>query len=443
MKRVRLWCWILGVAASLCCGARAGTTVPDCPVAGQPGPLRFPIQRAGACLVDATGAAVWLHGEAAWSLLVRLDDAELDRYLADRRARGVNALVVNLIEHRFADHAPNNRAGEPPFTTAGDFATPNEAYFAHVDRALTRAAAAGMAVLLAPAYLGYDGGNEGWYVEIRRNGPDRMRAYGRFLGARYRAAPNLVWLEGGDAPPMAAGDEIEALVAGIREADPVHLHAAHSTRYRSALDDYDRPWLDLNTTYSDCEGHGRQLRRDATRRRGIPTMFLEGTYEGEKASLACTISQAYRTLLSGASGHVFGNKPIWLFDPGWPEALDSPGSRAMQHLAGLVAARDLRGLVPDFTGALVSGDGVSAARSRSGTTLAFVDAGPRTLRVAPRAGASSRRAAWFDPASGTTTDAGSHDPGKPLELGAPPGGPWLLIVDDGAPAAAPPAAGPR
>jgi hypothetical protein len=115
----------------------------------------------------------------------------------------------------------------------------------------------------------------------------------------------------------------------------------------------------------------------------------------------------------------------------------------MQHLAALVAARDLRGLVPDFTGALVSGDGVSAARSRSGTTLAFVEAGPRTLRVAPRAGASSRRAAWFDPASGTTTDAGSHDPGKPLELGAPPGGPWLLIVDDGAPAAAPPAAGPR
>src|SRR5262249_11528793 len=385
------------------------------------------------------GAPVWLHGEAAWSLIVQPDDAELDRYLADRRARGVNALVVNLIEHKFADHAPQDRAGDAPFTAPGDFAMPNEAYFAHVDRVLARCAAAGMVVLLAPAYLGDKGGDEGWYAEIRRNGPTKLRGYGKFLGARYRSAPNLVWLEGGDAPPMAAGDEIEALIAGIRETDPVHLHAAHSARYRSALDDYDRPWLDLNTTYSDCEGHARQLARDARRRRSIPTLFVEGTYEGEQASLTCTISQAYRTLLSGASGHVFGNKPIWLFDPGWPAALDSPASRAMQHLARLIAARDLRNLVPDFTGALVSGDDVAAARSRTGTVLAFVDSGPRTLRVAPTTGATARRASWFDPATGTTTDAGRHPADRAFELSAPPGGPWLLIVDD---IAAPPTAAP-
>jgi hypothetical protein len=235
---------------------------------------------------------------------------------------------------------------------------------------------------------------------------------------------------------MAAQDEVEALVAGIRETDPVHLHAAHSTRYRSALDDYDRPWLDLNTTYSDCEGHGRQLRRDALRRRSIPTIFIEGTYEGEKASLACTISQAYRTLLSGAAGHMFGNRPIWLFDPDWPAALDSPGSRAMQHLAELYAAHDLRGLVPDFDGAIVSADGVAAARSRSGTTLVLVDVGPRALRVAPGAGATARRAAWFSPVDGATLDAGSHDPTRALALTAPPGGPWLLIVEDTTPASA-------
>lgn len=406
---------------------------------GRPGALQFPIKRAGACLVDASGAAVWLNGEAAWSLIVRLDDAELDRYLADRRARGFNALVVNLVEHKFASQPPLDRAGAAPFATPGDFSTPSEAYFAHVDRVLARAAAAGMVVLLAPAYLGYKGGDEGWYAEIRRSGAAKMQAYGRFVGARYRAAPNIIWLEGGDAPPMEAGEEIEALVAAIRETDPVHLHAAHSTRYRSALDDYDRPWLDLNTTYSDCEGHGRQLERDARRSRAIPTLFVEGTYEGEDASLTCTISQAYRTLLSGASGHMFGNKPIWAFDAGWPAALDSAGSRAMQHLATLVAARDLRNLVPDFTGALVTGDGVAGARSRAGTTLAFVDTGGRTLRVLPTAGATSRRATWFDPATGATTDAGGPPPDRALELTAPPGGPWLLIVDDvGAPAPAAP-----
>jgi hypothetical protein len=442
MDRVRLSCWIVAAVFAVSCGARG--SVPDCPPTGRPGPLQFPLRRAGACLVDARGAAVWLQGEAAWSLIVRLDDAELGRYLADRRARGVNALVVNLVEHKFADHPPRDRAGNAPFATPGDFATPSEPYFAHVDRVLARAAAAGMVVLLAPSYLGYQGGDEGWYAEVRRSGPAKLRAYGRFLGARYRTVPNLIWLEGGDAPPMEAGDEIEALVAGIREADTVHLHAAHSTRYRSALDDYDRPWLDLNTTYSDCEGHGRQLIRDARRRRTIPTLFIEGTYEGEKASLTCTISQAYRTLLSGAAGHVFGNKPIWLFDPGWPDALDSPGSRAMQALAALVAAHDLRGLVPDLDGALISGDGIAAARTRSGTALAFLDAGPRTLRIAAATATAGtqRHAAWMFAATGATIDAGTHDAGQPLELTSPPGGPWLLIVETVAPPS-PPSPGGR
>src|SRR5262249_38605182 len=291
----------------------------------------------------------------------------------------------------------------------------------------------GMVVLLAPAYLGDRGGDEGWYAEVRRNGPDKLRGYGRYLGARYRSAPNLVWLEGGDAPPMAAGDEIEALVAGIRDADPVPPHAEHSSRHPPALDDYDRPWLDPNTTYSACEGHGRQLLRDAHRRRTVPTMFIEGTYEGEQASLACTISQAYRTLLSGAAGHVFGNKPIWQFGPGWPEALDSPGSRAMQHLAELIASHDLRGLTPDFPGAppveriarpglrgprraspgAPAGEGVASARARSGTTLVFVDAGRRTLQLP--AGVE-RHAAWFDPATGATTDAGLFPAAAPLAL---------------------------
>src|SRR6185295_3167345 len=180
MDGVRLSCWIMGLLA-VSCGARGSTgagAVADCSAPARAGALQFPIKRAGACLVDAGGAPVWLHGEAAWSLIVGLDDAELDRYLADRRARGINALVVNLIEHKFADHAPLDRAGAPPFTTPGDFATPNEAYFAHADRVLARAAAAGMVVLLAPAYLGDKGGDEGWYAEIRRSGPDKLRGYG-------------------------------------------------------------------------------------------------------------------------------------------------------------------------------------------------------------------------------------------------------------------------
>ncbi|HUJ62676.1 MAG TPA: DUF4038 domain-containing protein [Kofleriaceae bacterium] len=421
---------LLALAAA--CGSRALSPPPVCAATSAPSALRFPIGRHGACLVDASGAPVWLQGEAAWSLIARLADADLERYLADRQARGFNAILVNLIEHEFADHPPNDAAGNAPFLAPGDFTRPNEAYFAHVDRVLARAAAHGMVVLLAPAYLGYHGGDEGWYGEVRKAGPAAMHAYGRFLGARYRDTPNVIWVEGGDTAPMQASDEVDALVQGIRETDAAHLHTAHSTRQASALDDYARPWLGLNTTYSDCDSHPDKLLADATRERSIPTMFIEGTYENEGATIACTISQAYRTLLSGAAGHVFGNRPIWLFDRGWQAALDSPGSRAMQVLAALVASRDLRGLVPDLDGSIVQAEGGRRARPIAAATardlvLAFVEAGPRLVRVVPRSAPAI--ASWFDPQTGAITRAASVPAGAPLALRAPQGGPWLLIVE--------------
>jgi len=138
------------VLALQSCGAGQTATLPSCAASGRGDSLQFPLRRAGACLVDARGAPVWLHGEAAWSLLVRLTDDEVDRYLADRRARGVNALLVNLLEHKFADHPPANRAGDLPFRAPGAFTAPGEPYFAHVDRVLARAARAGMVVLSLP-----------------------------------------------------------------------------------------------------------------------------------------------------------------------------------------------------------------------------------------------------------------------------------------------------
>src|SRR5262245_13418543 len=85
-------------------------------------------------LVDQRNDPFLIQGEAPWSLIVALTTNEVNLYLADRRAKGVNALVVNLIEHQYdgGDNpfgAPKNRYGQGPFLTAGDFATPNEAYF--------------------------------------------------------------------------------------------------------------------------------------------------------------------------------------------------------------------------------------------------------------------------------------------------------------------------
>jgi maltooligosyltrehalose synthase len=59
--------------------------------------------------------------------------------------------------------------------------TPNEAYFAHADMIVDMAAKKGMLVFLVPAYLGWNGGDEGWYQDILRAGKTRLRQYGRYV----------------------------------------------------------------------------------------------------------------------------------------------------------------------------------------------------------------------------------------------------------------------
>ncbi|MCW5978149.1 MAG: DUF4038 domain-containing protein [Bryobacteraceae bacterium] len=102
-------------------------------------------------LVDRNGLPFLVHGDTAWSLITALTKEEAEHYLEDRRKKGFNAIMVNLIEHFF--QGPVNREGEGPFTPPGDFSKPNEKYFAHADWVLRRAAEKDIVVFLFPAYL--------------------------------------------------------------------------------------------------------------------------------------------------------------------------------------------------------------------------------------------------------------------------------------------------
>ncbi len=78
-------------------------------------------------LVGGDGAPVLIHGDTAWSLITALTEHEIDAYLRDRRARGFNAIIVNLIEHKF--NGPATRAGETPFATPPIGRRPTSATF--------------------------------------------------------------------------------------------------------------------------------------------------------------------------------------------------------------------------------------------------------------------------------------------------------------------------
>jgi len=158
-------------------------------------------------LVDRRGVPFLLQGDAAWSLIANATREDADGYLRNRRAKGFNAVLVNLIEHKFARNAPRNAYGDAPFPDPSDLAVPNDKYFEHADWVVRRAGEDGIVVLLAPAYLGYPGLDEGFYDEVMAAGPEKCLAYGRYLGRRYAGFDNIIWVMGGDRDPGPARED--------------------------------------------------------------------------------------------------------------------------------------------------------------------------------------------------------------------------------------------
>jgi len=397
-------------------------------------------------LVDQSGAPFLVQGDAPWSLISGLTRDEAELYLEKRRSQGFNSIIVNLIEHKF--RGPLNRYGEGPFTTPGDFSTPNEKYFEHADWVIKKAEEAGIQVLLAPIYLGYIGTDEGWVEEALKNGPEKCRAWGRYVGKRYRDFDNLAWMIGGDRNPEKAREDVDAIVAGIQEYDYRHIFTAHAHPENSAIDQYKNDgWLNLNTTYTYNIVHGMLL-QDYNRVPPMPFILTESTYEGEHNASAVQVRrQAYWAILCGATGQIMGNRPVWLFDPGWQAALDSTGAQDMSRLKALFTSRPWYQLVPDQKHEVVVDglgefrglDYLAAARTEDGATvIAYLPtARPFTVNMTKIAGKTAK-AWWFNPRTGKSDAAGEFPTTGKKQFTPPGDGDWVLVVDDASRKAAAP-----
>jgi hypothetical protein len=397
--------------------------------------------------VDAAGKAFLLHGDCAWGLMTKLTREQADQYLEDRRKKGFNAVLVMLTSHHILIGPSTNVYGDAPFTTTGDFATPNERYFAHVDWVLSKAAEKGILVLLAPAYTGYQGtSDEGWFPTMQANGAAKLRAFGQYVGTRYRDYKNILWVNGGDfSPPDNAGkDLIRAVANGIRDILPQSLHTFHGGRGTAALQYWGtaEPWLNVNDIYTD-ENTVVTAAFGEYARATMPFFLIEERYENEGANEALVRTQAYQAVLSGASGQVMGNRPMWGFMSGWQTALDSPGARSLQHMRNLLEARAWSTLQPDISATLMT-TGLSSGADRAVAARAadrsFAVAYLPTVRTVtinlgqltgPRVNAN-----WCDPSIGTCTPtvgspftASGSQTFRPAASNNSNFGDWVLVLD--------------
>ena len=400
-------------------------------------------------LVDQNNRPFFINGDTAWSLVVNTTNSEATEYLQNRAAKRYNAIIVNLIDTVFSAKGPNNLAGDPPFTTPNNFATPGAAYWSHVDWVLDQASANHIVVFAHPLYLGFQCGVEGWCQAVKNASTTTMRAYGEFLGQRYRNQPNLVWVIGGDADPVAEGVEakVMAMVNGIRAQDPGHLMTAHNIQ-ESALNPNwaTTTWINLNTVYTYGDAHQATLTE--YNRDPRPIFLQETSYERDGTPESEIRRQAWWAVTSGARlGHFFGNCPIWGFDNvrsyctapsgGWRGQLNSPLSIQLSYVGKLFSSRAVHLLVPDqqasvMTAGVQSGSTkATTARAKDGSSvIAYIPTRRQVTMDMDKVGGTLAHGWWFNPRTATTTDLGTFATSGTQNFTPPDTNDWVLVLDN-------------
>jgi uncharacterized repeat protein (TIGR01451 family) len=434
----------------------SATITPAAPPPAGPGPIK--VGPTGRYLVDQKGAPFLISGESPQALIGDLTESDAALFFANRRAHGFNTVWINLLCNAYTGCQADGSTwdGISPFTTPGDFSTPNEAYFAHADRILRLAADYGFVVLLDPAETG------GWLSTMVSNGVAKDRAYGQYLGTRYKDFPNIIWMHGNDYQDWGPTNDpyVTAVAQGIRDVDPSRLQTVElNYRVSGSLDD--PAWaglIDLNASYT-YEPTYQQVLKDYNRADSLPTFLVEASYEFEQDGQVQPAQQMrrqeYWSLLSGATGQLYGNHYTWQFIcpqrdaagncvGGWKDQLDTPGATQMAYLAALFESRPWYALVPDQAHTIVTGglgtfglaDYVTAASTPDGTlAIAYVPSN-RTITVDMSRFSGPVTARWYDPSAGTFAsisatsfaNSGSHQFTTP---GANADGTddWVLVLE--------------
>ncbi len=430
-------------------------------VAARAAESRFPVKigPTGRYLVDRHDKPFLIAGESPQGMMVNVSEADAELFFKNRESHGFNTAWINLICAKYTGGREDASTydGIKPFATHMDFSQPNEKYFARCDAIIRIAAKHGTLVMLDPAETGS-------FLEwMQKNGAEKCRAYGRYLGKRYKDFDNILWFHGNDyGQDTPENDKVVTAVAeGIKEAGDRHLHTIE-------ID-----WKGENVTSLDNERWAKivglsaaytykpvyvPLLRDYNRKTDhrVPTFMVESSYEfenvgGQKYGDARQLrSQEYTSDLCGSTGQLYGNKFTWPFIEGWKQQLDTPGAVQMKYVQALFEPRRWNDLVPDQEHKLMT-DGLGkfgefnyavAAKTPDGKLAIAYIPDKRTVTIDLSQFSGPAHARWYDPASGKykpiegspLANRGKHQFSTPGENADGKGNEdWVLVLETESP----------
>lgn len=379
----------------------------------------------GRHFVDGAGQPFFWLGDTAWPLFARYTRDEAERYLADRAERGFTVIQGVLAwggGTGFEERQPGpNYAGERPWLD-GDPARPNERYFRHVDHLLGVAQDRGLVLAMLPTW--------GYYVnDVQALDVESARAYGRWLGARYRERPNIVWVNGGDRIPTGYEDVYRALAHGLREGDGgAHLITYHPCGWRSSAQFFPQEdWLDFHMieTWTQWPKVYPAVLSDTLVWPRKPVVLGEGAYENGPEYPLGPITplvvrrQAWWALMAGGF-FTYGQDRMWRMGPGWTDTFGTPGATQMGVFRRIATSRPWWRMVPD-QGVFESGVGSertlnAALRAVDGKcAMIYLSGQCHALIHLDRVLTREVRATWVDPRTGEERDAGTYATGNLVE----------------------------
>lgn len=407
----------------------------------------------------------WL-GDTAWELFHKLNREEADLYLNNRADRGFTVVQAVALAELEGVTTPNAYGRLPlrladgridPSRPDADVEPGGYSYWDHVDYIVKKAESLGIYIALLPTWG--DKYHVAWGIGPEIFDANNARAYGRWLGDRYREQANIVWVLGGDRPLIQSRhfDIVRAMAEGLAEGDGGrHLRTFHPPGgYSSSYHVHDEPWLDFNMIQS---GHAKTVRdnyklvsSDYALMPLKPTLDGEPCYEDHPRDFnaangyfdeADVRHAAYYGMLSGALGHTYGHHSIWSMttEPGsytimtWQDALLRPGAAQMKHVRALAESRPMLERVPDHSVLAVNEEGSNYAVAARGENHAFVYT-PNGLPlkiVMGKIRGEETHASWFDPRTGEFLAIGTY-PNRGEAMFKPPlagrGNDWVLVLD--------------
>ncbi|GAA0934071.1 glycoside hydrolase family 140 protein [Pseudonocardia zijingensis] len=453
----------MAVVSALLAAVLGGPAEPQQEPPRQASPQQLPPLRVsddGRYFVHEDGTPFFWLADTAWSIFVNLDRAEVERYLDARAQQGFTVIQAVAVFPQAGGPGPN-RYGHDPLAdglTPAVAPGPDDDYWDHVDFVVAAAAQRGLRIGLLPVWADKQVGK----LVTTSN----ARAYGEFLGARY--GRNVVWIMGGDHGADGVEDVWRRLAEGVAVGvnggeDYTGLLMTYHPRgdQTSAEWFHGDGWLSFNMLQG---GHCRRWDNllgliEGNWAQTPPKPFLDGEsiYEDHPicwkpedgfATEADVRRNAYWSVFGGAAGHTYGHHAVWQFltedreaslgaRGTWTAALDFPAGKQMRHVRALVESRPYLTRVPDQS--IVAAGDVRATRDAGGSYLMAytVDGEPFALDTTGLSG-PALRAWWFDPRTGTATDAGPAQRGPSIEFAPPERVDFVLVVDDAARGFAPP-----